>query len=183
MASVIRDYLTGEEFAETSYEEFRQALAKLLVEERGYPRESLTTKIGVCVDIDGSPYTRMVDLMAKGPDGRPLLLVIFCSGEPGSYVREALAAARLHEPPVPLLITTDTKTACLIEQAGGEVLATGMRAIPYYDDLPGLAEAHPARTISPEQAKREGRILFAYSELLAGGCSRSQCACRPKPKN
>jgi len=183
MGTVIRDYLTGEEFAETSYEEFRQALARLLVEERGYPRQSLTAKIGVCVEVDGKPYTRMVDLVARGPDGCPLLLVVFCSGEPGSYVREAVAAARLHEPPVPLVLTTDTKTACLVEQAGGEVLGTGMRAIPYYDDLPGLARAHPARAITPEQAEREGRILFAYSELLAGGCSRSQCACRPKAKS
>ncbi|MDY7001579.1 MAG: type I restriction endonuclease subunit R, partial [Thermodesulfobacteriota bacterium] len=40
----IRDYLTGEDLDETTYEEFRQALAKMLVEERGYPKDRLKSK-------------------------------------------------------------------------------------------------------------------------------------------
>ena len=76
LGSVIRDYLTGEELAETSYEEFRQALARMLVEELGYPKAALAAKVGVCFPVDGREYTRMVDLVAFGPDGAPLLLVV-----------------------------------------------------------------------------------------------------------
>jgi len=178
LGTVIRDYLTGESLPETSYEEFRQALARLLVEERGYPKESLTPKAGVCFPIDGQEYTRMVDLLACDSQGTPLLLIIFCSGEPGSYMREAVAAARLHLPPVPLALVTDTKAAVLIAAASGEALATGLRGIPFQPDLAGLAAAHPIRELSPEQTERERRILYAYSELLSGGCC--QGACRPK---
>jgi len=177
LGAVIRDYLTGEELLETSYEEFRQALARMLVEERGYPRESLMPKTGVCIPVDGRQYTRMVDLVAQGPGGAPLLLIIFSSGEPGSYLRESLAAARLYDPPVPLTLVTDTKTACLAATASGEVLGSGMRAIPRYNELPPLARTHPVPPLSPEHADRERRILYAYSEMLSGGCCKG--ACRP----
>ena len=181
LGTVIRDYLTGEELEETSYEIYRQALARMLVEERGYPRESLASKIGVCFPIDGQDYTRMVDLAALGPDGAPLMLVIFCSGEPGSYLREALAAARLHAPPAPLVLTTDTKTAVLAASGSGTVLGEGLRAIPHHADLMALAAAHPAAPLDESRAERERRILFAYSEMLSGGCCTG--ACRPKARS
>jgi len=180
LGTVIRDYLTGEELEETSYEEFRQALARMLVEERGYPKEKLVSKTGVCIPVDGRQYTRMVDLVAFGADGAPLLLIIFSSGEPGSYLRESLAAARLHVPPVPLTLVTDTRTACLAATSSGEILGSGMRAIPHYDELPGLAQTHPVPPLSDARADRERRILYAYSEMLSGGCC--QGACRPKAR-
>jgi hypothetical protein len=180
LGTVIRDYLTGEELEETSYEIYRQALARLLVEERGYLKGRVLSKVGVCFPVDGRDYTRMVDLAVLGEDGRTLMLVIFCSGEPGSYLRESLAAARLFDPPAPLVLVTDTKSAVLAASAIGEVLGAGMRAVPHGDDLEGLARAHPARELTPDQAERERRVLYAYSEMLSGGCC--QGACRPKAR-
>lgn len=177
--TIIRDYLTGEELEETSYEEFRQALARLLVEERGYPKESLVPKRGLTFPVDGRDYTRMIDLTVFGPGGDPLLLVFFCSGEPGTYVREALAAARLHDPPAPLVLTTDTKTAVLAEAAGGATLGEGMRAVPRHETLLELAAAHPAAPAAPDRAERERRILYAYSEMLSSCCKGW---CRPKAR-
>jgi len=181
LGTVIRDYLTGEELAETSYEQFRQALARMLAEERGYPKERLVPKAGVRIPVDGRQYTRMVDLVALGADGTPLLLIIFSSGEPGSYLRESLAAARLYVPPVPLTLVTDTKTATLAATASGEILGSGIRAIPQYGELPELARTHPISPLTDARADRERRILYAYSEMLSGGCC--QGACRPKARN
>ena len=70
LGNVIRDYLTGEELVETSYEEFRQALARLLVEEKGYPKARLSPKVGVCFPVDGKDYTRM------GTSIRPTLVIL-----------------------------------------------------------------------------------------------------------
>ncbi len=179
LGNVIRDYLTGEEIAETSYEEFRQALARLLVEEKGYPRDRLVPKIGVCFPVDGQDYTRMIDLLALDEAGAPLLFFIFCSGEPGSYVREALAAARVYaRGPVPLACVTDTRDAVLLETATGRELGRGMRAVP--DWRRALAMNAPRPRLSGEALLRERRILFAYSEFLSGGCC--QGACRPKAR-
>jgi hypothetical protein len=181
LGAAIRDYLTGEQIEATTYEDIRQALAKLLVEEKRFPKAALKAKIGICFPVEGRDYTRMVDLAAYAPDGSPLLLIIFCSGEPGSYRRESLAAARLHQgAPAPLVLVTDTKDAYLLETATGAELGHGMHALPSWDELAGLAAAHPARAPGPEQIDRERRILYAYSELLEGcGCPH---ACRPKGK-
>ncbi len=177
LGNVIRDYLTGEEVAETSYEEFRQALARMFVEEKGYPRERLQAKVGVCFPIDGKDYTRMIDLLATDAVGKPLLFVIFCSGEPGSYIREALAAARIHQGgAVPLVLVTDTHDAVLLETATGKELGRGMRAVPTWQAA--MDRQAPAPELSETAIERERRILFAYSEFLADGCC--QAACRPK---
>ena len=179
LGNVIRDYLTGEELEETSYEEFRQGLARMLVEEKGYPRERLTPKVGVCFPAAGSLYTRMIDLAATDAAGRTLLFVIFCSGEPGTYLREALAAARVYDyGPVPLVLVTDTRDAVLLDVGSGREIGRGMRAAPAYAALADLAA--PLPPLSDEALDRERRILFAYSEFLSGGCC--QGACRPKAK-
>ncbi|MEL7639557.1 MAG: type I restriction enzyme HsdR N-terminal domain-containing protein [Solidesulfovibrio sp.] len=184
LGNVIRDYLTGEDIAETSYEEFRQALARLLVEEKGYPRERLTPKVGVCFPVDGAQYTRMIDLAAWDAQGRPLLFVIFCSGEPGSYVREALAAARVYRAEgrpggVPLVLVTDTRDAVLLEAATGRELGRGMRAVPTWQGAMDLGA--PAPDLPEEALARERRILFAYSEFLSGGCCQGACRPRARP--
>ncbi len=179
LGNVIRDFLTGEEIAETSYEEFRQALARMLVEENGYPKDRLTSKVGVCFPVDGSDYTRMIDLYATDAAGNPLLFVIFCSGEPGSYMREALAAARIFQDGgVPLVLVTDTHDAVLLETATGRELGRGMRGIPSFEQAQALHA--PIPVLSEEARNRERRILFAYSEFLSGGCC--QGACRPKAR-
>lgn len=179
LGNVIRDYLTGEELEETSYEEFRQGLARLLVEEKGYPRERLIPKFGVCFPVAESRYTRMIDLAATAVDGRVLLFLIFCSGEPGTYIREALAAARVcDQGPVPLALVTDTRDAVLLDVSSGQEIGRGMRAVPAYTALAELAP--PLPPLSEEALDRERRILFAYSEFLSGGCC--QGACRPKAK-
>ena len=179
LGTVLCDYLTGEEVLETSYEEFRQGLARFLVEERGYPKERLKPKIGVCFPVDGNDYTRMVDLAAEDDQGRILLFILFCSGEPGTYIRESLAAARVYDQgPTPLVLVTDTREAVLLETATGRELGRGMRAVPRYEELAALAAPIPAL---PEEALlRERRILYAYSEFLSGGCC--QGACRPKAR-
>ncbi len=179
LGNVIRDYLTGEEIAETSYEEFRQALARMLVEEKGYPKERLAAKVGVCFPVEGTQYTRMIDLCATDADGRPLLFVIFCSGEPGSYIRESLAAARLYQcGGVPLVLVTDTHDAILLEAATGREIGRGMRGVPTWPEA--MALKAPAPALAEDALDRERRILFAYSEFLADGCC--QGACRPKAK-
>ena len=179
LGQTIRDYLTGEEVENTSYEDFRQALAQLLVEERGYPRDLLRPKVGVTFPLDGRDYCRVADLVAYDSAGRPLLLILFGAGQPGSFDRELLAAARLLPGgPAPLAVATNTVDAVLHATADGRRLATGLDAIPRWQRLAELAAEHPAAPLSPQRVELERRILFAYSEFLATACCHT---CRPKP--
>jgi len=181
LGSVLRDYLTGESIDETTYEEFRQALARLLVEEKGYPRERLRPKVPLNYAIDGEEYSRCIDLVASDEAGRPILLVIFCAGAVGSFERETACAAKLFPGgPVPLALATDTREASLIDGKSGEVLATGMRAVPAWEEL--VARTRDAQRIPPtaEQRAKLTRIFHTYSGFLFGTCCSESCTLPPK---
>lgn len=169
----LRDYLTGEQLEATTFEDLRQALARMLVEERGYPASSLRPRVQVAYDIDGEQECRTVDLVAY--DGKkPLLLIVFCSGQVGSYERESVAAARLLEGgPAPLVAVTDTRDAELVATASGTVLAQGMQALPGFDELAALAASHPAPHLSEDARMREARILHAYTGFLKTCCTEN----------
>jgi hypothetical protein len=177
----LRDYLTGEEIEATTYEDFRQALARLLVAELGYPRERLSPKVPINFPVDGQNYCRVADLVAFDGQGRPLLVVFFAAGQPGSFDREIVAAARLFPGgSVGLVLCTNTEDAVLHETATGARLAKGIQAIPRYEALPALAAAHPAPQLTKDQLARERRILYTYSEFLYGACCHTVCPSKPK---
>lgn len=175
LGRTIRDYLTGEEREETTYEEFRQALARLLVEEKGYPRENLAAKVGIHFPVEGQDYCRVADLVAY-EGGKPLFVLFFTAGQPGSFDREIVAAARLIEDgPAPLAMATDTKDAVLVETARGRVLDQGFGALPDWERLKSLAEEYPPPRLSAEQIQKARRILYTYTEFLVGSCCGTFC--------
>ncbi len=180
LGGMLTDYLSGQSIEETTYEEFRQALARLLVEEKGYPRGSLTAKEPLVFRIDGEETGRVVDLVARDGAGRPIVLVIFCAGDVGSFERETVSAARLFPGgPVPVAIATDSIGASILDTASGEVRATGARAIPTWAE----ALAWDARTervpLTPQRREREERILHAYNGFLYGTCCSESCRIDP----
>lgn len=175
IGGTIRDYLTGEEIEETTYEEFRQALAKLLVEELGYPKDQLSAKVALKYDIDGESHSRAMDLVVRDEAGKAVLLVVFCSGIVGSFEREVAVGARIfQEGPVPLAVVTDTMDASLLNSRG-QVLATSMQAVPRYDDLLALAARHAPDPVSEEDRAKLTRIFHAYCGFLVDSCCGSEC--------
>lgn len=184
LGGTLRDYLSGEEIEETTYEEFRQALARLLVEEKGYPRDRLRAKVDIPYEIDGESFARKVDLVADDPEGRPALLVFFSSGDVGSYERETAVAARLFPGgPVPLAVVTDTLEASLLDGDSGAVLATSMAAIPDWEQLLRLTRDRERKPLTPEQRTKLTRIFHAYCGFLFGTCCSESCALPERKKS
>lgn len=180
LGQTIRDYLTGEHIEQTTYEDLRQALARILVEERGCPKENIEPKAGVHFPVTHQgkteEYCRTVDLAVYDNDRKPLLIILFCPGQINTYRREALAAARLFaHGPVPLVAVTDTREAMLIATQTDTLLAEGMSSIPRWESLQQLAAEHSTTTLGEEQRDREQRILFTYSEFIKTCCGESVC--------
>lgn len=181
LGTTIMDYLTGEELDATTYEDLRQAMARLLVEEKGYPKDHLRPRVPVTIPVEGKDYTRLLDIVAYDDTNAPLLALLFCPGVVTTYHREALASARLLAPaPAPLIVVTDTKDAVVLETAGGTELGQGLLAVPDWQRLHKLALEHPAPEISEERKQRESRILYAYSESLYDCCGGAACAIASK---
>ncbi len=171
---VITDYLSGQEIMDTTYEDLRQALARMLVEDRKYPRESIRSKYELSYPVNGEAQSVLLDLTVFSPGGQPLLVLFFCPGEVGTFVRESLAAARIHLPPFPLVVVTDSMELQLLETRTGAVLGHGFYAVPLWKNLSVLADAHPCPSLGEERLLKERRILFAY-DGLGGPCCGGEC--------
>lgn len=182
LGGMLTDYLTGQTIEETTYEEFRQALAKFLVEEKGYPRRGLKPKVPLLFQIDGQDTGRHIDLVASDDNDIPMVLVIFCAGDVGSFERETVSCARLFPGgPVPIAIATDTIGASVLNTATGDCTATGVRSIPTWDEALALNAKTPRIPLADERRRKEERILHAYNGFLYGTCCSESCRVPPKP--
>lgn len=193
LGTIIADFLTGERLEATSYEQERQALAGFLVKERGYPPDCIQSKLYLPVSVDGAQHGRLIDFLVVSPANEPLALVLFNPGDPATFVRESLAAARLCAwppnaalPGVPLVVVTDAKKALLLRTNSGERLAQGAAAFPRYGHLAELAGADLELTTKAQAGSagtwdlgKEARILAAYEQVSASCC---QATCKPSAR-
>ncbi len=171
----LTDYVSGDEIQDTTFEDLRQAIARILVEQRGYPKEQLRTKCPLAYDIDGQAFEKVLDLLAFDTQGNPVLLVMFCPGGLVSYVRQYMAAARLFPGgPVPMLVVTDSKEAKLVRVRDGEMLKEGFHAFPTWEELVELAADFPCELPDANRIIQEQRILYAMNNL-SGPCCRGEC--------
>ncbi|MDP2846639.1 MAG: type I restriction enzyme HsdR N-terminal domain-containing protein [Humidesulfovibrio sp.] len=181
LGGMLTDYLTGQTIEETTYEEFRQALAKFLVEEKGYPKRGLKAKVPLIFKIDGVDTGRHIDLVACDDAGVPMVLVIFCAGEVGSFERETVSCARLFPGgPVPVAVATDSIGASILNPVTGDCVATGVRSIPTWEQALALNAKTPRTPLTDERRRKEERILHAYNGFLYGGCCSESCRVPPK---
>lgn len=180
LGGTLLDYITGQEIEETTFEEFRQALARFLVEEKGYPKENIRAKVKLRYEMDGEEFERPIDYVVYDDSDRPILLVIFCAGSVGTYERETLFAARLLDGgPVPFAVTTDTNEATLLDVASGDVVEQGMRAIPDWENLLGMAQGASSEPLTSDRREKMLRIFHTYSGFLFGTCCSESCTLPP----
>lgn len=181
MGGTLRDYLSGEEIEETTYEEFRQALAKLLVEELGYPKESLKAKVDLCFNIDDEEMCRTMDLVINNEDDLPIMLVMFCAGDVGSYEREAVCAGKLFQGgPVPYVVISDSMDAFLLDAISGKTLAHGMKSVPSYEELLQMTAEYKREPLPAEKRTKIERIFYTYTGFLQGTCCSDSCSLPPE---
>lgn len=171
LGGTVRDYLSGEERDRTTYEDLRQALARYLVEERGYAAASLASHYPVGYEINGEQQEREADIAMFRASGDLGLILVFCPGQVNTYVREVLAMARLCLPkPCPLAVVTDMSQALLLAVKNGETLAEGLKALPDQPGMEALADAHALPPLSAERRHKESRILHTYTGFLKTCC-------------
>jgi hypothetical protein len=171
LGGTLQDYLTGEARECTTYEDLRQALARFLVEEKGYARSALRPRYPVAYRAGDESLTREADIAVFSPQDELLLLVLFCPGQVNTYAREAISMARLALPrPAPLAAVTDLRDAELLCAVDKQVLARGMAVLPDPDALAQLAAERTVTPLGDEQRDRESRILHTYTGFLKTCC-------------
>ncbi len=169
------DYLTGETLADTHDERYRQALAKLLVEEKGYYKSDLVPRRKLIVTAGDKCAQVQIDFIVKIDD----TIAMIVRYGPGSLVtrhRPAIAASRvLTAYQIPLVVVTNGLDADIIDGKTGSVLSKGLGTIPDRQSLLAHCRADAKEPISPERAESEQRILYAYDVDDSCPCDDSIC--------
>jgi hypothetical protein len=173
----VQDYISGEQVEATTYEDIRQDIARFLVQEKGVPKAAVRTKVQVTAVIDDAPYVQQVDLVVGQSPSDPVMALNFCAGQVETYTRQTLAAARLLPQGAPrLAVVTDTQKALILQVADGALVRECPYAeLPDWEQMLDMLAEVPEYTASAEKRAKEGRLLYALSELSCS-CAQESCS-------
>ncbi len=158
------DFLTGEELPDTDDERYRQQLARLMVEKKGFAREELEPRLFI-ETIFNRQYVKSTIELTVRVAGRRMMIIRYAPGSLVTRERPAIAAARLLDPNyrIPLAVVTNCREAEILDTLTGKVLATGMAGIPNRTRLVGMCDELVFEPFADEKKReKEARILNAY---------------------
>jgi len=170
------DFITGETLEETHDERYRQEIARLLVEHKGYDKTDIQPRCDLIARADEKQAMVKIDFSVNLADK---ICMIIKYG-PGSLVtrhRPALAASRLLAPyQIPVVVITNGEDADIVEGSSGKVISKGLDSIPARPELVDRITKEQFSLISGEQAERESRIVYAFE--VDGSCPCDDTVCR-----
>jgi hypothetical protein len=171
----IRDYLTGEVLVDTHDEGYRQKVARLLVEHKGYQKEDLQPRVPIDLNLDGKRARIRLDLVVR-IDEQVAMLVKYAPGSLTTRHQVALAASRLLAPyQVPVSVVTNGKEADIIDNLSASVVAEGLDGIFSRRALSDYLRAHGQSFVSEYHRDLAARILYAYE--VDGRCPCDDTVC------
>jgi len=158
----ISDYLTGEVLADTHDERYRQSIARLLVEKKGYGRDELTPRVPIDIRAGGKRAQIRLDLVVC-IDEQIVMLIKYAPGSLTTRHQVALAASRLLAPyQVPVSVVTNGREADIIDNHSADVVANGLEGIFSRTALLQHLQARPTILVADRHREMAARILYAY---------------------
>jgi hypothetical protein len=171
----MRDFLTGDTIVDTHDERYRQQVARLLVEQKGFQRQDLHPRVSVEIATGGKEARVRLDLAVR-LDGKIGMLIKYGPGSLTTRHQVALAFSRLLAAyQVPYSVVTNGKDADILENASGDVLARGLKGVFSRNTLRRCLQTHNLIPVSTHQRDLAARILYAYEVDGRCPCDDSVC--------
>jgi hypothetical protein len=164
----VKDFLTGREIPNVGAEANRQAVARYLVDTKGYRAADIIVDAPLALEVGGASYRSRIDLLVMaGQPPRPFMAIKCAAGSLGSREREILSAARIYDASsqIPLAVVSDGRNATVIDAVSGKKLAEGMAAIPDSRTADRQITRHAPVPYPPERMERE-KLIFRSYDLL-----------------
>jgi len=161
---MITDFITGNDVPNIGAEQNRQAVERLLVEQKRYLKEDIEVDVDIKMRVAGEPYHSQVDLVVSADGGKTRFMAIKCAaGSLGSREREILAAARLLDQyQIPISVVCDGKTAMVLNTVSGKKVDEGLHAIPSKEAAIEKLKSLEFQPFPKERLEREGLIFRTY---------------------
>ncbi len=172
----LTDCLTGETIPDTHDERYRQKIAKLLLEKRGYAKTEIQSRCDLQIQADEKGAIIKVDFKIT-LNGRIYMIIKYGPGSIVTRRRPALAVSRLlSDNQIPIVVVTNGEDAEILNGSTGEVIATGLEAIPSRSQIIKRVGDEDFDPISPARAELESRIIYAFE--MDGSCPCDDTICR-----
>jgi len=172
----LTDFLTGEVLADTHDERYRQNLARLLVEKKGYAKNEVTARRRLMVHAGDRKAVVPVDFIIN-LNNRACMVIKYGPGSLVTRHRPSLAISRLLTPyQIPVVVVTNGEDADILDGSTGRVLDSGLASIPSRSELVARMDDFAFEEISEERAVMESRIVYAYE--VDGSCPCDDSVCR-----
>ncbi|GAB6905130.1 hypothetical protein JCM12296A_09640 [Desulfosarcina cetonica] len=172
----IRDFITDEVREETHDEQYRQKIARFLVDEKGYRKTDIKPH-NLLIVAAGERRGRLWVDFVVGLDDRTMMLIKYGPGSLVTRYRPTLAISRLVAPyQIPVVVVTNGEDADVLDGETGRLIASGFERIPSREDLLSQLTTAPFTPIPAKRAEMEGRIVYAFE--IDGGCPCDDTACR-----
>ena len=171
----LRDYITGQILADTHDERYRQRIARLLVEAKGFRRDEIHPRIPIDLEIDSRSARIRMDFVVKHHD-RIAVLIKYGPGSLVTRHQVAFAAALLLAPyAVPFSLVTNGEDAHWLDNTERSVKANGLDGIWDRPTLARHLQKGPSPRVGHRQAEMATRILLAYE--VDGRCPCDDTVC------
>ena len=171
----LEDYLSGKTITDTHDERYRQKIARLLVESKGYLKSEIEPRKKLLVRAGDKRALIMIDFLIH-ISAKPCMIIKYGPGSLTTRHRSLLAASRLIAPfQIPLAVVTNGENAEILEASSAKVLSRGLDAIPSKTELSKLAAGFAFSKIATDRAEMESRILYCYEVDDSCPCDEDIC--------
>ena len=170
------DYITGETIIDTHDERYRQKIARLLINHKGYQKNDIEPRKDLLVQAGENRAVIKIDFLINLA-GKVYMILKFGPGSIVTRRRPLLAASRILTPyQIPIAVVTNGEDAEVLEGASGRVISRGLETIPSREKLIDIIDADLFRRIPAERAEMESRILYCYE--VDGSCPCDEDVCK-----
>jgi hypothetical protein len=170
------DFISGDTLEDTHDERYRQKLARLLVKQKGYPKNEIEARCELVVNA-GEKRAMVKIEFAVNLFGKICMIIKYGPGSIVTRHRPALAASRLAASyQIPVVVVTNGEDADILEGSSGRVISRGVASIPSRIELMSRVENVQFKRISEERAEWESRIFYAFE--VDGSCPCDDTVCR-----
>jgi hypothetical protein len=170
------DVITGEKIKDTLDERYRQKIAQLLINQKGYLKKDIAPRREMMVSAGDCKALLKMDFVINIA-GRIGMIIKFGPGSIVTRRRPALAASRIIAPyQIPLAVVTNGEDAEILDGYSGSVISTGLETIPSKSTLQKRIANDPFSTIEKDRAKMESRIVYCFE--VDGSCPCDEDVCR-----
>jgi hypothetical protein len=171
----LEDFITGETIKDTHDERYRQKIARLLVNQKGYLKADIEPRRKLIVKAGNFSALLKIDFVINLSD-RACMIIKFGPGSIVTRRRPVLAASRiLASYQIPIAVVTNGEDAEILEGPSGKVLSQGLETIPSRSMLQRIAEDNNFKSISEKRAEIESRIIYCFE--VDGSCPCDEDIC------